>query len=68
LLTLTMYKYSELQVSFATQKLSRKANCKRPFFHSGTNINLLRVFLIIFYTFKIVFKFFNHTNLLTSTV
>ncbi len=29
-LTLTTYKYSELQVSFTTQKLSWKANCKTP--------------------------------------
>jgi len=31
-----MYKYNELQVSNATQKLSCKANCKTPFlFHSA---------------------------------
>jgi len=32
LLKLTMYKYSELQVSVATQKLSCKANYKTPLF------------------------------------
>jgi len=32
LLTLTMYKYNELQVSFVIQKLSCKASCKTPFF------------------------------------
>jgi hypothetical protein len=26
------YKYSELQMSFAIQKLNYKANCKTPFF------------------------------------
>ncbi len=31
-LALTMYKYSELQVSSATQKLSCKASCKTPLF------------------------------------
>jgi len=32
LLTFMVYKYSELQMSFATQKLSCKANCKnKPF-------------------------------------
>jgi hypothetical protein len=31
-IALTTYKYSELQVSNATQKLSCKANCKTPFF------------------------------------
>jgi hypothetical protein len=29
-LTLTTYKYDELQVVIATQKLSYKASCKRP--------------------------------------
>jgi hypothetical protein len=32
LLELTVYKYSELKVFVATQKLSYKANCKTPFF------------------------------------
>jgi hypothetical protein len=32
LLTFTVYKYNELKVSFATQKLSCKTNCKTPFF------------------------------------
>jgi len=32
LLTLITYKYNELQVIIATQKLSYKANHKRPFF------------------------------------
>jgi hypothetical protein len=32
LLTPTTYKYNELQVSFTTQKLSWKANCKTPIF------------------------------------
>jgi hypothetical protein len=32
LLKLMAYKYSELQASFATQKLSCKANCKTTFF------------------------------------
>jgi hypothetical protein len=32
LLTLTTYKYNELQVSSTTQKLSCKANCKTLFF------------------------------------
>jgi hypothetical protein len=32
LLALMTYEYSELQVSFATQKLSCKASCKTPFF------------------------------------
>jgi len=31
-LELTTYKYNELQMSFATQKLNYKANCKTPFF------------------------------------
>jgi hypothetical protein len=31
-LTLTAYKYNELQMSSATQKLSCKASCKTPFF------------------------------------
>jgi hypothetical protein len=31
-LAFTAYKYSELQMFFATQKLSCKANCKTPFF------------------------------------
>ncbi len=30
--TLTVYKYNELQISFATQKLNYKANCKTPIF------------------------------------
>jgi hypothetical protein len=35
------YKYNELQVTFATQKLSYKANCKTPFFfiESSWNVN-----------------------------
>jgi hypothetical protein len=32
LLAFTTYKYGELQVSNATQKLNCKANCKTPFF------------------------------------
>jgi len=32
LLTLMMYKYNELQMSFITQKLGCKASCKTPFF------------------------------------
>jgi hypothetical protein len=32
LLEFMTYKYSELQMSFATQKLKCKANCKTPFF------------------------------------
>jgi hypothetical protein len=32
LLTLMAYKYNELQVSFAIQKLSYKASYKTPFF------------------------------------
>jgi hypothetical protein len=32
LLTLTVYKYNELQVFGATQKLGCKANCKTPLF------------------------------------
>jgi hypothetical protein len=32
LLALTMYKYSELQMSSTTQKLSCKASCKTPIF------------------------------------
>jgi len=32
LLTFTSYKYNELQVSYATQKLGCKASCKMPFF------------------------------------
>jgi len=32
LLALTMYKYNELQVIIATQKLNCKASCKKPFF------------------------------------
>ncbi len=32
LLTFTVYKYNELQVSFVTQKLSCKTICKTPFF------------------------------------
>jgi hypothetical protein len=37
LLALTSYKYSELQVFFATQKLNCKANCKTSlFFHNET--------------------------------
>jgi hypothetical protein len=32
LLKLMVYKYSELQMSFITQKLSCKASCKTPFF------------------------------------
>jgi hypothetical protein len=32
LLALTTYKYSELEMSFTTQKLSYKASCKTPFF------------------------------------
>jgi len=31
-LALIAYKYNELQMSYATQKLSYKANCKTPFF------------------------------------
>jgi hypothetical protein len=31
-LAFTLYKYSELQVSFVIKKLSCKANCKTPFF------------------------------------
>jgi hypothetical protein len=31
-LTLTTHKYNEFQVSFATQRLSCKANCKTPLF------------------------------------
>ncbi len=31
-LTLIAYKYSELQMSFVTQKLNYKANCKTPLF------------------------------------
>jgi hypothetical protein len=31
-LALTTYKYNELQVPFATQKLSWKVSCKTPFF------------------------------------
>jgi hypothetical protein len=31
-LTLTMYKFSELQMSFIIQKLSCKASCKTPLF------------------------------------
>ncbi len=31
-LALMTYKYSELQMSFTTQKLSCKASCKTPFF------------------------------------
>jgi hypothetical protein len=40
-LAFTTYKYNELQMFSATQKLSCKANCKTPLFHSirylGTN-------------------------------
>jgi hypothetical protein len=32
LLTFTMYKYDELQVIIATQKLNCKASCGKPFF------------------------------------
>jgi hypothetical protein len=32
LLTLTMYKYSELQMYFVTKKLNYKANCKKKIF------------------------------------
>ncbi len=32
LLALMTYKYNELQMSFATQKMSCKANCKTPIF------------------------------------
>jgi hypothetical protein len=32
LLTFMAYKYNELQVSFAIQKLNYKASCKTPFF------------------------------------
>jgi len=31
-LALKVYKYNELQMPYATQKLSCKANCKTPFF------------------------------------
>jgi hypothetical protein len=31
-LTLAAYKYNELQVSYAIQKLNYKANCRTPFF------------------------------------
>jgi len=31
-LTFTVYKYNELEVSSAIQKLSCKASCKKPFF------------------------------------
>ncbi len=31
-LAFMMYEYNELEVSFAIQKLSYKANCKTPFF------------------------------------
>jgi hypothetical protein len=41
-LVLTTYKYNELQVSFATQKLNCKANCKTPlFYHSATYVHML---------------------------
>jgi hypothetical protein len=33
-LTLALYKYSELQMSYATQKLNYKANCKKIKFHN----------------------------------
>jgi hypothetical protein len=36
--TLTMYKYNEMQMSYATQKLNYKASCKTPFFHSEKKI------------------------------
>jgi hypothetical protein len=40
LLTLMTYKYNDLQVSCATQKLSCKANCETPFFfHSDFTIH-----------------------------
>ncbi len=33
-LTFMVYKYSKLEVSFATQKLSCKTSCKTPFSHN----------------------------------
>jgi hypothetical protein len=41
LLALIAYKYNELQMFFATQKLSCKANCKTPFFY---NVWIFRCF------------------------
>jgi len=37
-LTLMVYKYNEMQMSYATQKLSCKANCKHFSFHSGRKL------------------------------
>jgi hypothetical protein len=37
LLKLVAYKYSELQMSFATQKLSCKASCKTPFYYHSVD-------------------------------
>jgi hypothetical protein len=45
-LTFTMYKYSELQMSFATQKLSCKASCKTPFFRIVVVCDLVSLFVV----------------------
>jgi hypothetical protein len=54
-LELTLYKYIELQMFFATQKLSCKANCKTPFF---LMVNLVLCFVsnldVIFTIFLVV--------------
>jgi hypothetical protein len=55
LFTHMMYKYSELQMSSPTQKLSCKANCKTPFFFivwvlTGFSIPIKVVQLLIFPT------------------
>ncbi len=44
-LALPMYSYNELQMSFATQKLSCKASCKTPLFHSDYYFSQLWNFL-----------------------
>jgi hypothetical protein len=49
-LVLRTYKYSELQMFDAIQKLSCKANCNIPFFHSGIThgltLNICKYFYI----------------------
>ncbi len=40
LLAFTTYKHSELQMSATTQKLSCKASCKTPFFHSDNDLKI----------------------------
>jgi len=59
-LAFTTYKYNELQVSFAIQKLSCKANCKTPFFFIVNNYFLMSIFsLIIIYSFRKSLKHFS---------